>query len=170
MATHQGARRERADGPADRARHAPRRARQPRPPAPTGEPAGAPAPGGPAANARWQAINLSALNVLAGVWLVISPSFLDYRAGDSAWNPVVCGVLVAVLALVRAAGAVRVDAAAVANMAVGTWLFASGFWLADSGQARWNAFIFGAFVFVLAAMSLNAGRASTDLPGASRAR
>jgi hypothetical protein len=42
---------------------------------------------------RWrrEIVRASGLNMLVGVWLVVSPSVLDYRPEDSAWNPVVCG-------------------------------------------------------------------------------
>jgi hypothetical protein len=41
-------------------------------------------------------------------------------------------------------------------MAIGVWMFASGFWLAESSQAFWNARGAGALMFFLGSVSLAA--------------
>jgi SPW repeat-containing protein len=121
-----------------------------------------PEPGGaPTRRARgWReaVMGLSGLNVLAGIWLIISPWVLGYGSGDAWWNPVVCGAIVTILAFVRAAGDVRADGAAIVNMLVGIWLFVSAWWLASSSQASWNVWILGLVVFFLALFSLAASR------------
>jgi hypothetical protein len=101
-------------------------------------------------------MGLSGLNVLAGIWLILSPWIVNYTNADSAWNPIVFGAIVAVLALVRAGGAFKAQALSLINMLIGVWLFISAFWLADSGQASWNVGILGVVVFFLAAFSLAA--------------
>jgi hypothetical protein len=47
------------------------------------------------------------LNVIAGIWLIISPFVLGYGSGDAYWNPIVFGAIVAVVALARLGGAYR---------------------------------------------------------------
>ena len=86
----------------------------------------------------------------------MSPFALDYVAGDSRWNPVVCGALVAFLALMRVMGAYRAAWLAWISVALGAWLFASGFWLAESLAASWNAWLLGLFVIVLALLGIDA--------------
>ena len=98
----------------------------------------------------------SVLNLLAGIWLIVSPFALDYVAGDSRWNPVVCGALVAFLALMRVMGAYRAAWLAWISVALGAWMFASGFWLAESLAASWNAWLLGLFVIVLALLGIDA--------------
>ncbi|HEU5363562.1 MAG TPA: SPW repeat protein [Gaiellaceae bacterium] len=93
----------------------------------------------------------AALNVLAGIWLIISPFVLGYTGADATWNPIVFGAIVAVLALARLAGGVRAAGVSWINMAIGVWLFISAFWLASSSQASWNVGILGVIVFVLGA-------------------
>jgi SPW repeat len=91
------------------------------------------------------------LNVIAGIWLIISPFVLGYTGGDATWNPIVFGAFVGILALARTVGGVRAVWLSWLNMAIGVWLFSAAFWLADSSQASWNVGILGVVVFVLGA-------------------
>jgi hypothetical protein len=112
------------------------------------------------ASARDEAMSASGLNVIAGIWLIISPFVLAYGSGDAYWNPIVFGAivaLVAVVALARLGGAYRATWLAWLNMAIGAWLFISGFWLASTARASWNEWILGVIVFVLGAWSAAAG-------------
>lgn len=106
-----------------------------------GRPAGRPEEGG------------AILNVIAGIWLVISPFVLGYTGADATWNPIVFGAAVIVIALARLAGGVRAAALSVLNMAIGVWIFISAFWLASSPQATWNDIVLGIVVFALAGWS-----------------
>ena len=72
--------------------------------------------------------------MLVGVWLVVSPSVLDYRPEDSAWNPVVCGAIVTVVAAIRVAGAWAASVLSWVSALIGAWLFVSAFTLAESQQ------------------------------------
>jgi membrane-bound ClpP family serine protease len=122
------------------------------------EPQAGPPAGEPPADAGWRAevTAASGLNVLAGIWLILSPWILGYTGADAAWNPIVFGAIVLVLALVRVAGAYRAAGLSVINALIGVWLFVSGFWLADSGAARWNVWILGVVVFCLGVVSAQA--------------
>lgn len=93
------------------------------------------------------------LNVIAGIWLIISPFVLGYTGADATWNPIVFGACVIVIALARIAGGVRAAELSVLNMAIGVWIFISAFWLASSPQATWNDIVLGVVVFALAALS-----------------
>jgi hypothetical protein len=115
-------------------------------PAPTRSPYGP-------ASARDEAMSASGLNVIAGIWLIISPFVLGYGGGDAYWNPIVFGAIVAVVALARLGGAYRATWLAWLNMAIGVWLFIAGFWLASTARASWNEWILGVVVFVLGAWS-----------------
>jgi SPW repeat len=106
-------------------------------------------------DARGGATAAGLLNLLVGLWLIASPFVLGYVAGDSRLDPMIVGVLVAFLALMRI-GAWRVSWLSWLNVAAGAWLFASGFWLAESSAASWNAWIFGLAVIVLALVSIDA--------------
>ena len=124
-------------------------------------------PVGPGALAREEIAGASGLNVLAGIWLIISPFVLGYAGADATWNPIVFGAIVGVLALARAAGAYRAEWLSWINMAIGVWLFISAFWLAHSAQASWNVGIMGIVVFILGAWSAaatDAGRRAAAMP------
>lgn len=95
------------------------------------------------------------LNLVAGAWLIASPFVLDYVAGDSRLNPIICGVVVAFVALIRL-GAWRAEWLSLVNVAVGVWLFGSGFWLATSPAATWNSWLLGLAVVVLALLGIDA--------------
>jgi peptidoglycan/LPS O-acetylase OafA/YrhL len=96
----------------------------------------------------------ASLNVLAGIWLIISPFVLNYSGADATWNPIVFGAIVGVFALARVSGVDRRAWLSWLNGAIGVWLFISAFWLAESTRASWNVAIMGVVVFVLACTSL----------------
>lgn len=125
------------------------RMRQPRPapPLPTAEPR------------SWssRAMALSGLNVLAGIWLIIASWVLGYSRGDPRWNDLVFGIVIALLALVRAAGGVHEQWVSVVNAAVGIWLFVAAVTIDQTATATWNDIILGIVVVALALGSLEAG-------------
>ena len=106
-------------------------------------------------DARGGATAAGLLSLFVGLWLIVSPIVLGYVASDSRLNPMIVGAVVAFLALLRI-GAWRVSWLSWFNVAAGMWLFASGFWLAESSAASWNAWIFGLAVIVLALVSIDA--------------
>src|SRR4051794_13253041 len=56
---------------------------------------------------RDEVIGAAGLNVIAGIWLILSPWILGYTGPDATWNPIVCGAIILVLALARLAKAGR---------------------------------------------------------------
>jgi hypothetical protein len=95
----------------------------------------------------------SAINVIVGVWLAVSPLVLDYRTGDPVFNDIACGLAIAVLAYLRAARAARTPLLSWANVALGAWLFTAGLVLDADPMVAVNESISGGLVFVLALMS-----------------
>jgi peptidoglycan/LPS O-acetylase OafA/YrhL len=120
--------------------HEPER-REPMPPE-------APAAPPPMVDTRDHVRVAAALNVVAGIWLIIAPFVLGYGEGDPRWNDIVFGAIVAVLALARLA-APRLAWISAINMVIGAWIFASAFWLDQTSTASWNDGILGVVVFVL---------------------
>src|ERR687886_113997 len=108
-----------------------------------GVPEGAPAPTPePTVRHDWRldVVGASGVNVLVGLWLIVS-----------------------LIAFVRAFGAHREAWLSLINMLIGGWVFASGFLLAETSQARWNSWVFGAAVVVLALISAAASERGADL-------
>ena len=108
------------------------------------------------------------LGLLSGAWLIASPLVLGYVAGDSRINVMIVGALVAFCALIRI-GAWRAGWISWISVAVGAWLFASGFWLAESPSATWNAWLLGLGVIVLALVSIDASEERVGRPSAGEA-
>jgi hypothetical protein len=95
------------------------------------------------------------LTLVTGAWLIASPFVLDYVGDDSRLNPMICGAVVAFVALLRT-GLWRAEWLSMINVAIGVWLFGSGFWLATSPSATWNSWLLGLAVIVLALLSIDA--------------
>jgi hypothetical protein len=120
------------------------------------EPSVAEPPGATTVTGGWrdQIVGAAGLNLIAGIWLIISPFVLGYTDADAAWNPIVFGAIVAVLALARLSMPARTAALSFVNAAIGVWLFLAGFWLQSSNQAQWNEWLLGIAVFALAMTAL----------------
>ena len=121
----------------------------------------------PGSEWRDEVASASGLNVIAGLWLVVSPFVLGYGADDPVWNPVTFGALLLLLALIRVLGAYRQTWMSGLNVVIGGWIFASAFWLAHTTTAAWNDLIAGAVVMGLALWSMGA---SSDADGPRRSR
>lgn len=98
---------------------------------------------------RQDVVGADGIVALLGMWLVASPFVLGYGSGDATWNPIVCGAAAAVLAIGQTTRRVRSIVPGLILMGIGAWLFVSGFWLADSSQASWNAWGAGTLLFFL---------------------
>jgi hypothetical protein len=85
----------------------------------------------------------SGANVLAGVWIAASPWALEYPAGAVVASSVATGSVIALLALLRVAGAYRASRLSWLNSLAGAWLTVSAFLVAGSGIALWNNLVFG---------------------------
>lgn len=109
---------------------------------------------------RWQ----DSVNLVLGVWLVISPWVLQFAAEPRAmWNAVILGVVIAaaaILALVQFR-----EWEEWADMAFGLWLIVSPWVLgfaATLAAATWNFVVVGVLTIALAAWSLRDERHRTS--------
>ncbi len=128
--------------------------------------AAAPPPPPPDNRGGWreEVASLSALNVVAGIWLIIAPWVLNYAPGDPKWNDVVFGAIVAFLAFVKIGGAYRSTGISILNAAIGVWLFIAAFTIDATSTASWNDIILGVIVFVLAIGSAGASERAAGRP------
>jgi hypothetical protein len=96
---------------------------------------------------------VSVINVLIGIWLIISPfvvmAFSQF--GNMRTNNVIVGILVGLVALFRASGSAKADWSW-ANVILGLWLIISPFALGASSSATvvWHNVIAGIVVALLA--------------------
>lgn len=90
----------------------------------------------------------SALNVIAGIWLIISPWVLGFsNLQTPLWDTLLCGIAVLILAAIRL-GTVGTVGLSWINFLVGIWLLISPFVLGFSGTsaAMGNDVILGILV------------------------
>lgn len=98
----------------------------------------------------------SALNILAGVWLIFSPFVLRFtERSDIAWCTGIVGVVIALISVIRVSGAHRIGALSWVNAALGAWLIISPFVFGDENVPAvvWNSVIMGVIVMGLAIWS-----------------
>jgi uncharacterized membrane protein YhaH (DUF805 family) len=108
-------------------------------------------------------IAASALNVIAGLWLVVAPWALAYLAARSRWNDVACGGVVALLALARIGGAYRWSWLSLFNALIGAWLVVAAMTLDGSGELA-NDAIIGAVISLCAVRSASASDTPSGAP------
>lgn len=100
---------------------------------------------------------VSGIDIVLGLWLVISPFILGYgNLATPMWNSVIVGIAVAALAASRTGGeGYRRAWPSWVNVVLGVWLIFSPFILgfAEVNAALWNNIILGIGVAVLAAWS-----------------
>ncbi len=98
----------------------------------------------------------SGINVIAGIWLIISPFVLAfYRDPAATWDLIIVGIIVLILAATRVAGPLRTAWASWINLILGIWLIISP-WVYRAGGLPapvWNNVILGIIVGVLAIVS-----------------
>lgn len=107
--------------------------------------------------AQYNVKTASGLDIIAGIWLIIAPYVLGYSSvASAAWNSVIFGIIIAVLAASREFGqGYRRAWPSWINVLIGLWLIISPFFLGFShiGVAVWNSIIMGIVVAILAAWS-----------------
>ena len=104
----------------------------------------------------------SGLNFLAGIWIIISAWVYGaiYTSG-SAWNSIIVGIVVAVLAAIRFFAPRSAVGLSWINALLGIWIIISPwvFGYASTNTARmWNSVIFGIIVLILGVWSAAATR------------
>lgn len=100
----------------------------------------------------------SGINVILGIWLVFSPLVIGHMSESLAWNNVVVGLAVLILAIARLSVRTPVAIESWANLLLGLWLIIAPFALrpVESGQ-MWNCIIVGVVVAICAIISGAAG-------------
>lgn len=99
----------------------------------------------------------SGINVLLGLWLLISPWLLAYSAAAGLlWNSLIVGAIVAILAAIRFFNPDEYRWMSWVNLVLGLWIIASPwiFTASDLSTVLWNDLIVGILITVLAIWSL----------------
>jgi 4-amino-4-deoxy-L-arabinose transferase-like glycosyltransferase len=118
---------------------------------------------------KGQVMTASGLDVLAGIWLLISPfvlRFSYYGLTQATTNNVILGIVIGVLAAIRFFGAYRESWLSWINAVLGLWVLLSPWILrfSHNSYATTNNVILGIVVIVLASWSALATEASTNRP------
>jgi hypothetical protein len=103
-----------------------------------------------------QVTTASGLDIIAGLWLIISPFFLAYGNLSRAMaNDVILGIIIGILALIRFTGAFREGWISWINVLLGIWVLISPWALgyADNAVAMRNNVILGIIVILLSGWS-----------------
>jgi len=105
-----------------------------------------------------QAKTASGINVVAGVWLILSPYILGFAAISAALaNSVITGIIIGVLALIRVYTPKTSASLSWINLILGVWLIAAPFILGITSMvAVWNSVILGIIVAAMAIWSATA--------------
>lgn len=103
------------------------------------------------------------LNVIAGIWLIIAPFVLSYTSATARTNDIILGIIVGILALIRALVPGRnIFWLSWVNLILGIWLIIAPFVLNYSGvTARYNDVILGIIVGVISLWSVYAHNPAT---------
>jgi len=120
---------------------------------------------------RTQVQVASGLDVLAAIWLFIS-AFVVAGGPTMAWNNIVLGVIVFILAACRAFGAYRQAWISWVNAVLGIWVVIAP-WVLLGTPSRaiiWNNVITGAVVIVFAIWSAAATNTGSDTNAADYSR
>jgi SPW repeat len=88
------------------------------------------------------------VNILLGIWVLVSPFVLAFHSSKAVWSNVITGVIVGILALVR--WSMHQPGWSWLNLMLGIWLVVSPFVLFASGAAMWNNVIVGIIIAALA--------------------
>ena len=96
----------------------------------------------------------SGINVLAATWLLLVPYVLPGAA--PAWNEILCGSVIFVLALARVTVAWSVPALSYVNAAMGALLMLTGFWSNATATGVVTDVLVGLAVALLALLSASA--------------
>jgi hypothetical protein len=103
---------------------------------------------------RWA----SGLNVLVGLWLLISPFVLGFSAPTNVpfrpsamWNDIILGIVIAIIAAIRFFGAYQATWLSWLNVILGIWVIVSPWVLGFSSTPTpmWDNVIVGIVVVIL---------------------
>jgi hypothetical protein len=90
------------------------------------------------------------LNILLGIWVIISPFVLAFPSPKAMWSNVATGIVVGILAIVRSSVRNQPGWSWI-NVILGIWLILSPFVFGVvSGAALWNNVILGIIIAAIA--------------------
>jgi hypothetical protein len=90
------------------------------------------------------------VNILLGIWVVISPFVLAIQSPKALWSNIGTGAVVAILAVLRSS--MHRAGWSWLNLILGIWLVISPFVLLAGGVAMWNNVVLG---IIIAASALS---------------
>lgn len=94
--------------------------------------------------------SLSGINVILGIWLIVTPYVFSYTTSAAKWNQTILGIVVLVLAALRLT-ALRQQWISFLNGLAAVWLVIAPFILSyNRTVAYWNEVVVGIIVGVLA--------------------
>ena len=98
----------------------------------------------------------SGINIIAGIWTIISPWVYGFYNGvGNVWNSVIVGIVIAIFAAIRFFGTAGTVWLSWINALLGIWLILSP-WIygfTDNTGRKWNSVIVGIVVLVLSIWS-----------------
>jgi SPW repeat len=93
---------------------------------------------------RWSRSGSSWVNILLGIWVIVSPFVLAFHSPKAVWSNVITGAVIGILALIR--WSMHQPGWSWLNLILGIWLVISPFVLFASGVAMWNNVIVGIII------------------------
>jgi hypothetical protein len=111
----------------------------------------------------FKTIGLGLLGIMGGIWLIVSPFFLDYRYVDAAyWNSIITGVIFIILVSFCVGTANQIGLLLARQVAdglkilAGIWLILAPFLFDYTGttSALWNHIITGALFILITGYAL----------------
>ncbi len=102
----------------------------------------------PVSTSWWSRSGSSWVNILLGIWVIISPFVLAFHSPKGVWSNVITGVIVGILALVR--WSMHQTGWSWLNIILAVWLVISPFVLFLGNAAMWNNVILGIIIAALA--------------------
>lgn len=112
---------------------------------------------------RDETLGTAFVTFAVGIWLIVSPEALGYGPGDATLNPVICGVLVAVLSIGRVIGSWRSLALGVILFLLGAWLAVSAFVFQAPPGGQLNQAGFGGIIALLSLIGLAGAQRGREL-------
>lgn len=88
------------------------------------------------------------INILLGIWVIVSPFVLAIHSSKATWSNVITGAGVGVLAIIR--WGMHQPGWSWLNLILGMWLVISPFVLFVSGPGMWNNVILGIIIAAFA--------------------
>ena len=114
---------------------------------------------------RWQ----DWINLIAGVWLFISPWLFGFSHMGFSWDAFVMGAVVIIFSVWALSDKRQWEEWV--NLIIGIWVFFSPWILGFSGMsaALWNMLIVGAVVVILSIWALSSASSSENVQATSKA-